>query len=305
MRLSVRHALSAAGSAGDVSYELDQARIAIGRSAGSDVRLPHLTVSETHATLEQSAQGHSLRDEGSTNGTYVNGAPLVPLRPRTLRDGDEIEIGEFHLTFRLGTSLGAQVSPERTASLARRLLREMLGREHAAASPPFLQIVEGPDAGTVVNLSDPPCKLRIGRGDEADLMLGDQDVSRLHLELVRDFDGTLARDLESKNGLSVNGKRLRERRLRHGDALHLGNTRIVYNDPAEEALRGLEGQGDVTITRTNPQRADSSAPPVVATPPEPKPAHEGRGTGTDMIVYALALAVLSASLLGLFWLFGS
>lgn len=305
VRLSVRHALSAAGSAGDVSYELDQGRIAIGRSAGSDVRLPHLTVSETHATLEQSAQGHSLRDEGSTNGTYVNGAPLVALRPRTLRDGDEIEIGEFHLTFRVGTSLGAQVSPERTASLARRLLREMLGREHAAASPPFLQIAEGPDAGTVVNLSDPPSKLRIGRGDEADLMLSDQDVSRLHLELVRDFDGTLARDLESKNGLSVNGKRLRERRLRHGDALHLGNTRIVYNDPAEEALRGLEGQGDVTITRTNPQRADSSAPPVVAAPAEPKPAPESRGTGTDMIVYALALAVLSASLLGLFWLFGS
>jgi pSer/pThr/pTyr-binding forkhead associated (FHA) protein len=305
VRLSVRHALSAAGHAGDVSYELDQGRIAIGRSAGSDVRLPHLTVSETHAMLEESAHGHSLRDEGSTNGTYVNGAPLVPLRPRALHDGDEIEIGEFQLTFRVGTSLGAQVSPERTASLARRLLREMLGREHAAASPPFVLIKEGPDAGTVVNLSDPPSKLRVGRGDEADLMLSDQDVSRLHLEIVRDFDGTLARDLESKNGLLVNGKRLRERRLRHGDALHLGNTLLVYNDPAEEALRGLEGQRDVTITRTNPQRADSSAPPVALSAPEARAVHESRGTGTDMIVYALALAVLSASLLGLFWLFGS
>ena len=303
VRLSVRHALSAAGRAGDVSYELDQGRIAIGRSAASDVRLPHLTVSETHATLEQGGHGYSLRDEGSTNGTYINGAPLVPLRPRALHDGDEIEIGEFSLTFFVGTSLGAQASPERTASLARRLLREMLGREHAAASPPFLQIKEGPDAGTVLNLDDPPAKLRVGRGEEADLVLSDKDVSRLHLELLRDFDGTLARDLESKNGLVVNGKRLRERRLRHGDALHLGNTLIVYNDPAEEALRGLDGQHDVTITRTNPQGAESSPPPS----PQPAPSKSERepsSSGTDLLVYGLAVAVLGASLLGLFWLFG-
>jgi pSer/pThr/pTyr-binding forkhead associated (FHA) protein len=269
------------------------------------VRLPHLTVSETHATLEESAQGHSLRDEGSTNGTRVNGALLVPLRPRALHDGDQIEIGEFNLSFRVGAALGAQVSPERTASLARRLLREMLGREHTAASPPYLHIKEGPDAGTVLNLSDPPAKIRIGRGDEADLVLSDQDVSRLHLELVRDFDGTLARDLESKNGLSVNGKRLRERRLRHGDALHLGNTHLVYHDPAEEALRGLEGQRDVTITRTQPTRGESSAPPVALSAPQAKTPVENRSSGTDLLVYALALAVLSASLLGLFWLFGS
>jgi pSer/pThr/pTyr-binding forkhead associated (FHA) protein len=306
VRLSVRHGLSAAGQTGDVSYELDQGRIVIGRSAGCDVRLPHLTVSETHATLEDSAQGHSLRDEGSTNGTYVNGTELVPRRPRALRDGDEIEIGEFKLTFHIGTSLGAQVSPERTASLARRLLREMLGREHAAASPPFLQIKEGPDKGTVLNLGEPPVKLRIGRGDEADLVLRDQDVSRLHVELVRDFDGTLARDLESKNGLVVNGKRLRERRLRQGDALTLGNTLIVYNDPAEEALRGLDGQRDVTITRTNPQQAESAPPPPpVVAPAKSKSDPDARSSGTDLLVYALALAVLGASLMGLFWLFGS
>jgi pSer/pThr/pTyr-binding forkhead associated (FHA) protein len=168
-----------------------------------------------------------------------------------------------------------------------------------------LKVDEGPDAGTVINLSDPPAKIRIGRGDEADLVLNDQDVSRLHLELVRDFDGSLARDLESKNGLVVNGKRLRERRLRHGDTLHLGNTLLVYHDPAEEALRGLEGQGDVTITRTNPQRPDSSAPPLPTPATLEKAPQENKSSGTDIIVYALALAVLTASLLGLFWLFGS
>jgi pSer/pThr/pTyr-binding forkhead associated (FHA) protein len=306
VRLSVRHPQSAAGDAGEVSYELDQARIAIGRSAGADVRLPHLSVSESHATLEQAPGGYSVRDEGSTNGTRVNGVALVPQRARALKEGDQIEIGTFVLGFSYSASLGRPLSTERTASLARRMLREMLGREHSAASPPFVRIDQGPDRGTVVELSDPPSKLRVGRGEEADLVLSDPDVSRLHLELARDQDGTLARDLDSKNGLEVNGKRLRERRLRHGDAIGLGNTRLVYQDPAEEALRALDGQRDVTITRTLPHAQMEAelepAPAPVAAPPKPAPRQTQL---TDLLVYALALAVLGASLMGLAWLFGS
>lgn len=306
VRLSVRHPQSAAGKSGEVTYELDQGRIAIGRAAGADVRLPHLSVSETHATLEQTANGCSLRDEGSTNGTRVNGVLLVPLRPRALSSGDEIEIGTFTLRFSLGASLGQPVSPERTASLARRMLREMLGREHAAASPPFVRITEGPDRGSVVQLGDPPSTLKIGRGEEADLVLTDQDVSRLHLELVRDLDGTLARDLDSKNGLEVNGKRLRERRLRHGDTLRVGTTLLVYQDPAEEALRGLDGARDVTITRTQPQaQVDTPEESAATGKPAALAAPESKSSMSELLVYALALMVLVASLLGLAWLFTS
>jgi pSer/pThr/pTyr-binding forkhead associated (FHA) protein len=312
VRLSVRHPRSAAGQAageaGEVRYELDQARIVIGRGVGADVRLPHLSVSENHATLERHGASFALRDEGSTNGTRVNGAALVPLRPRPLNGGDEIEIGAFTLTFGTDAAQGLAISPERTASLARRMLRDMLGREHSAAAPPLLRIAEGPDRGTLVNLPEPPSRLVVGRGEEADLVLSDRDVSRLHLAVERDADGATAKDLESKNGLEVNGRRLRERRLRHGDGLRLGSTLIVYQDPAEEALRGLDGKRDETLTRTLPSAAASAPPldapaesPVLASMP---PAREG-GAGTDMLVYALALVVLVASALGLLWLFRS
>ena len=127
---------------------------------------------------------------------------------------------------------------------------------------PFLRITRGPDQGTLINLSEPPSKLVIGRGEEAGLMLSDPDVSREHIEITRDLDGAVARDLGSKNGLEVNGKRLRERRLRHGDTLRLGETSIVYEDPAEQALKGLEGQPDQVPTRT--QAANLSEPPAAA-----------------------------------------
>ena len=133
-------------------------------------------------------------------------------------------------------------------------------------------------------------------------------MSRLHLELVRDVDGTLARDLDSKNGLEVNGKRLRERRLRHGDVLRLGATSLLYQDPAEEALRGLEGQRDVTITRTQPKSAPESASRgAVSESARKAPAAPAlaEGAGSDILVYAFALLVLIASVLGLVWLFAS
>lgn len=308
VRLSVRHPESAAGQTGEVSYELDQGRIALGRGAGADVRLPHLSVSEAHAILEQQGSHYTLRDEGSSNGTRVNGVALVALRPRQLAEGDQIEIGEFTLTFSTGPLRGQPVSPERTASLARRMLREMLGNDHAASSPPFLRVSEGPDAGVLVNLAEPPSKLLVGRGEEAGLTLDDPDVSRLHLEVVRDQDGATVRDLESKNGLEVNGKRMRERRLRHGDSIRLGATVLVFQEPSEEALRALEGKSDVTLTRERPAaeavpEPDPTAKPVGAIETLPPPAEAG--TGTDMLVYALALAVLVASILGLAWLFGS
>ncbi len=310
VRLAVRHPRSAAGEAGEINFEFEQPRIVLGRSAGADVRLPGRGVSETHATIERVGSQYALRDEGSTNGTRINGAPIVPSRPRLLAHGDEIAIAEFVLHFFEGAVRRELTPPERTASLARRMLRELLDDESAAREPPFLRVVEGPDQGTLINLGEPPSRLVIGRGEGADLVLRDVDVSRAHLELVRDLDGTTARDLGSKNGLEVNGKRMRERRLRHGDVIRVGASAIVYQDLAEQALRDLERQPDLTLThtQTRPQDVVEEPPPAPANAPLEPPAvpvpQERPNSALDLLVYALALVVLVASVVGLVWLFG-
>lgn len=330
VKLVVRHPQSARDGQNDVIFEFEQTRIAIGRSAGVDVRLPGLTVSELHATLELHSDKAKLCDEGSTNGTRVNGVPMVPTRARTLSSGDEIEIGDFVLTFLSGPALSGPTSQERTASLARRLVRELSGPTSDAVKPPSLHVVAGPDLGTVVNLGDPPSRLLVGRGEQVDLVLRDQDVSREHLEIVRDLDGTLVRDLESKNGFEINGRRLRERRLRHGDTILLGETKLNYEDPAEQALKALEGKPDKLQTRTRelalqdplsaslpaPNEAPQAQDPEAAKtsnqlPGKPSNAPEAKesaraarsGLGTDLVIYGLAALVLLASLAGLVWLF--
>lgn len=73
-----------------------------------DVALQHPTVGRLHARLVYSHELFLLYDEGSLNGTLVNGQRLG-LAPHILRDGDEIHFGRVRLRFVQG--LPAEPSP--------------------------------------------------------------------------------------------------------------------------------------------------------------------------------------------------
>jgi hypothetical protein len=53
-------------------------------------------VSRRHAEVRRDAEGFSVFDLGSTNGTVVNGSPV---RERRLADGDELRIGSATIRF--------------------------------------------------------------------------------------------------------------------------------------------------------------------------------------------------------------
>ena len=63
-------------------------------------------VSRVHADIRMDAGYYYLEDTGSTNGTYANGAPLLPGNRHRLRNGDRISLGKGDLVtflFRSGT----------------------------------------------------------------------------------------------------------------------------------------------------------------------------------------------------------
>jgi predicted component of type VI protein secretion system len=77
--------------------------------------------------------------------------------------------------------------------------------------------------------------LTVGRGRRADLRVEDAAASRLHVRVTADGDGFVATDLGSRNGLRVNGRACRSpRRLRYGDVLVVGTTRLSL-EPGELA----------------------------------------------------------------------
>lgn len=105
-------------------YEFDQSRINIGRARSADVQLPHAAVSSTHASIRTDGAGYVLVDEDSTNGSRVNEAPLVALRPKPIRSADRIDVGGYRLVVHLGVPVSEPVSARHTALYAEEMLRE-------------------------------------------------------------------------------------------------------------------------------------------------------------------------------------
>lgn len=55
-------------------------------------------VSRRHALIKRTeASALTVIDQGSINGTFLNGQRLIPHQPRILRDGDELRLGRLVL----------------------------------------------------------------------------------------------------------------------------------------------------------------------------------------------------------------
>ncbi len=68
--------------------------------------------------------------------------------------------------------------------------------------------------------------MTVGRQRDNDLSLADEGISHRHCELVSERGFFVVRDLGSQNGTFVNERRVGEARLRDGDAIRIGKTRI-------------------------------------------------------------------------------
>lgn len=87
-------------------FLLDRDRTTVGRHPDSDIFLHDVTVSRRHSELLREGRRFAIRDLGSLNGSYVNGARVDE---RLLESGDEVQIGRFKLLF-LGASEDSGVS---------------------------------------------------------------------------------------------------------------------------------------------------------------------------------------------------
>ncbi|MFN7974298.1 MAG: FHA domain-containing protein [Acidobacteriota bacterium] len=90
----------------------------------------------------------------------------------------------------------------------------------------------GPDDQPMLALGDrvlrvDRLRMTLGRRD-ADVVLDDPDVSRLHAVIERNESGVVLTDLRSTNGTYVNDAKVAVAVLNHGDVIRLGATEIRY-----------------------------------------------------------------------------
>lgn len=118
---------------------------------------------------------------------------------------------------------------------------------------PFLVYRDGEGEQRIVTVEPGTETLWVGRGDSADLRLDwDEEVSALHaqIEVVRD-ECTLLDDGLSRNGSFVGEQRVDgRRRLRDGDTLRFGQTRVLFRRPGEGAPEATVAAGEVPAAAT-------------------------------------------------------
>ena len=72
--------------------------------------------------------------------------------------------------------------------------------------------------------------LKIGAGENNDLMINDPTVSSTHCMILRNKENNYSiLDLHSKNGTFVNGICVKEATLRNGDKIKLGNAEFTFS----------------------------------------------------------------------------
>ena len=103
------------------------------------------------------------------------------------------------------------------------------GGAHPSPAPARPQV----QAWLVVDGSNQHLALRqgsnlVGRGQDCDLQLMDQGVSRRHVDVQFDGQYAVAYDLGSTNGTSVNGHYVGSHQLQHGDVLRVGHSRLIF-----------------------------------------------------------------------------
>lgn len=89
-----------------------------------------------------------------------------------------------------------------------------------------LRQVGGPGAPQDFGL-DGGCRV-IGRSQTADINIDSPELSRLHAEIFREDHEFVIRDLDSRNGVFLEGVRIRSSVLRGGDVLQIGNVTFLF-----------------------------------------------------------------------------
>lgn len=220
-------------------YDLDQPVIRIGRGQGMEILIDNVSVSRRQAEIRKEGAAWTIRDLGSSNGTFVNGERLTG--DRALQPGDEIAFGKFSLFFE--RVLAEPVAPPPAvpeAAVPRRVMptqadgtlhldaAEVERLRRAAAHKRLAQLqwaVHGQrgthyiDGGGVLVGRTELCDLRVPAGGP-----------RQHLVILRRSQGFEVRNVSRWYRMKVNGQSTERAMLKSGDTIDLGKLRLTFMD---------------------------------------------------------------------------
>ncbi len=153
-------------------------------------------------------------------------------QPRVLIEADsDLSVGEFGIATRMAQPKGAELVPDapEVEAGATMIYKARTPETESAAEPVppaerevVTLVVDGAPFEVTKR------RITIGRSRECDIRLGDPNASRQHAELRQDGATYWMVDLDSTNGVEVNGTRTKRAKLEPGDVITIGSTRLEF-----------------------------------------------------------------------------
>ncbi|MFO0984948.1 MAG: FHA domain-containing protein [Planctomycetota bacterium] len=213
---------------GEKSFSLGAAAV-IGRDPQNEIALDDQSASRQHCRIEQRGSAFVLIDLGSRNGTFLNGERVTE---QVVREGDRIKVGASELTF--------------TDQVRYRL-----------------EFVAGERVGDAIPLDRE--RVTFGRKPTNAVALDEIGVSGVHCEVVMEGGRLILRDLGSTNGTFLEGQKIDEVVLSHGDRIRIGTTELVFVDATQGAIAAAAAPRGTAATAATDAGID--APRVLSAGP--------------------------------------
>ncbi|NDE60777.1 MAG: FHA domain-containing protein [Cyclobacteriaceae bacterium] len=170
------------------SYRISaNSKLVIGRSNESgQLPVDHPSLSRKHLAMYADPNGLRIEDLGSTNGSYLNGKKLLPGQQVPFNEGDTLAL-----------------TPDQAVVV------RLTHQEHVSTSPPS----SSKKGNDITSLLSSKREVVIGRSPDCDLVLEDVMVSRRHARLQQKEGKVWIEDLNSSNGVYVNGKKITSKQV--------------------------------------------------------------------------------------------
>ncbi len=281
------------------TYELHQGEVKIGRDPSCEIATTNRSVSRKHVVCTIKGTTIIVKDENSGNGMFVNDVrmPEAVLRNGDVlragkfaltfqgEDDDRTIVGAGG-TDQEGTMVDGGVAaapppPRRAASPAQ---MEAAGHKTAplddlaadlakmaAAPPPPKKPKSGPAEpappgklkvvkGMAASVRDLKGRTGLGTQDDNAVVLSGDGISRNHAEIFARDGKWVVKDLASKNGVYVNGKKVEEQVLADGDSIQIGSVTMAFVGPAASGGGGAAAAASAPVAAGAAPAKAASAP---------------------------------------------
>jgi pSer/pThr/pTyr-binding forkhead associated (FHA) protein len=215
------------------TFSLGKGELTIGRNPGNDILIDNVGVSRRHAVIKWTDDHAVIEDLGSANGTFVNGQKITS---RQLQDRDEVLVLKHRLVYRVSKDAAAPKLEvpadvgQRTMYIDSSAVAQAVGGKPGGkpeAAPPKLRpCLILPDRK---KLALEAAAITLGSGPGCQVKLSGMLVAKAHARIVPDKEGQYKIvHLAGLAGTRVNGEKITEHVLRHGDEIEIARQRLLF-----------------------------------------------------------------------------